>query len=159
MAEGMSSGMVVMCTHFHRVIPYICGFRYNNGRQLTNIRLYIPEISIFKKAISVFYLRATARIALMPYDLWWKTSAITDYGRFANVSVLIQNSRRANWARIQTEPRLFNYMSITVVSPKCQFANDQVINFEVDSSTSRSHVWTVLFIAFTRTTTKSNKVR
>ena len=29
---------------------------------------------------------------------------------------------------------------IRVVSPTCQFANDQFTNFEVDSSTSRSNV-------------------
>ena len=30
---------IVTEIHFHRVIPYICCLRYNDGRQLTNIRL------------------------------------------------------------------------------------------------------------------------
>ena len=34
------SGIVnVIEIHFHRVIPYICCLRFNDGRQLTNIRL------------------------------------------------------------------------------------------------------------------------
>ena len=38
MAEGLRSG-IFMYNHFHLVIPDICCFRYNNGRELTNIRL------------------------------------------------------------------------------------------------------------------------
>ena len=45
MAEGISSG-IVMYSHFHRVIPYICCFRYNNGRQLTNIRLLFFPLQV-----------------------------------------------------------------------------------------------------------------
>ena len=45
MAEGASAG-IVMYIHFHRVIPYICCFRYNNGRQLTNIRLLFLPLQV-----------------------------------------------------------------------------------------------------------------
>ena len=73
---------------------------------------------------------------IKPGPHWWKASALTTR-RTLPPKMVFQGLA------------LFLYMpqGITVVSPTCQFANDQFTNFEVDLSTS--NVWTVLFIAFT----------
>ena len=55
MAKCMSSGIVVYLIHFHRVIPYICCFRYNNGRQFTNIKLFLFPLQVYTLKFTVVW--------------------------------------------------------------------------------------------------------